>query len=144
VKVMKAASYIQREGCHYVATNLDSFLPTKGDKRIPGTGSLVNFVTTAAQKDPIVVGKPSTLSREILEATHGSFNPERTVMVGDRLDTDINFGNSCGFKTIFVLTGVNKLSHMQEHMSSNSIEHQKLVPTFYASSVGAIKQFLAE
>lgn len=36
VKVMKAASYIQREGCHYVATNLDSFLPTKGDKRIPG------------------------------------------------------------------------------------------------------------
>ena len=36
VKVLKAASYIQRPGCHYVATNLDSFLPTKGDKRIPG------------------------------------------------------------------------------------------------------------
>lgn len=41
VKVMKAASYIQRPGCHYVATNLDSYFPSKGDKRIPGTTKLV-------------------------------------------------------------------------------------------------------
>ena len=51
---------------------------------ISGTGSLVNFVTTAAEKEPVVVGKPSTLSREILEATHGNFDPKRTMMVGDR------------------------------------------------------------
>lgn len=52
------------------------------------------------------------------------------------------FGNSCGFKTLFVLTGVNTVADMQKYMSSNSIEHQKLVPTYYAASVGSLKDLL--
>jgi len=45
---------------------------------------LVSFVSFAADKEPVVVGKPTTLSRDILQKTHGEFNPARTMMVGDR------------------------------------------------------------
>lgn len=51
---------------------------------ITGTGALVNFVKTAATREPVVVGKPNTLSKDILEKTHGAFTAERTLMVGDR------------------------------------------------------------
>ena len=44
----------------------------------------MSFVTVAAGREPVIVGKPSTLAKDILEAAHGGFTADRTLMVGDR------------------------------------------------------------
>ncbi|XP_067946969.1 glycerol-3-phosphate phosphatase-like [Watersipora subatra] len=129
VKVVKAVSYLHKTGCVFVASNMDSCFPTLGEIKLPGTGSIVNFVSTGAGREPVVVGKPNILAKNILEAAHGKFDDERTMMVGDRLNTDIAFGNHCGFKTMAVLTGVATLDDISA--AKGSAEE----PTYYTSSL---------
>jgi hypothetical protein len=58
---------------------------------VPGCGSLVSFLETATGVDPITCGKPSETLAQILVAEHG-VDTSKACMVGDRLDTDIKFG----------------------------------------------------
>ena len=51
---------------------------------IPGTGSMVAAVKTAAGREPVVLGKPSRFMFEIVQKRHPSIVPERTLMIGDR------------------------------------------------------------
>lgn len=52
-----------------------------------------------------IAGKPSKLLVELMQATYG-LDPATTIMVGDRIDTDVEFGNAAGVSTALVLTGV--------------------------------------
>ena len=66
---------------------------------------MVAAVRTATSTEPFVVGKPETYAFEkVVQMAGGTM--ERTVMVGDRLDTDIHVGNRAGAHTVLVLTGV--------------------------------------
>lgn len=56
-------------------------------------------------------GKPSVFSMELLERTFG-ISRDRTLMIGDRLDTDIRFGIDAGCKTCCVLSGVSALDEV--------------------------------
>lgn len=92
-------------GAKFIATNEDPTFPIEGGAIMPGGGSLVAAVRTATSVQPFVIGKPQTYAfNKILELT-GSI-PGRSVMVGDRLDTDILVGNRAGAYTVLVLTGV--------------------------------------
>ncbi|VDN27405.1 unnamed protein product [Dibothriocephalus latus] len=102
-KLMKAATLIGR-GCPFYATNEDSRLPASGYV-LPGTGSLVAAVRVASGKEPVVLGKPHKPIFDYIVETR-NINPEQTIMVGDRLDTDIAFGNNFGLYTAAVMTGV--------------------------------------
>lgn len=93
------------QGARFIATNLDPTLPVEGGALLPGAGCMVAAVQVATSREPILIGKPNTYPLEkILEATNVS--PEQTVVVGDRLDTDILVGKRVGAKTVLVLTGV--------------------------------------
>ncbi len=97
------ASYAVGAGALLVATNLDLSIPT--DRGIaPGNGALVGAVVTATGIAPTVVaGKPfEPLVRESIERV-GALHP---LMVGDRLDTDIEAGHRSGIPSLLVLTGV--------------------------------------
>jgi ribonucleotide monophosphatase NagD (HAD superfamily) len=65
---------------------------------------------------------------------HERFNidPKRTLMVGDRLDTDILFGNRNNIDTLLVLTGVNTLADVMNAEISANLD---LVPRFFANSI---------
>jgi ribonucleotide monophosphatase NagD (HAD superfamily) len=65
---------------------------------------------------------------------HKRFNidPKRTLMVGDRLDTDIQFGNRNSIDTLLVLTGVNTLA---EVVKAEQTAEMELIPRFYAQSI---------
>ncbi|XP_042300699.1 glycerol-3-phosphate phosphatase-like, partial [Sceloporus undulatus] len=99
-----------------------------------GTGCLVKAVETAAEREAFIVGKPS---RYIFECVANEFkiDPARTIMVGDRLDTDILMGNNCGLTTLLTLTGVTTLEEVQGHLGSNCPERRKLVPDYYVDSI---------
>jgi HAD superfamily hydrolase (TIGR01457 family) len=93
-----------RAGARFVATNADATLPTEGGL-IPGSGSLVAAVATASGQRPTVIGKPEPLILEMALERLGA-DPATSVMVGDRLDTDVVAGERAGMLTVLVLTGV--------------------------------------
>ncbi|KAF6021030.1 PGP [Bugula neritina] len=139
-KNVLAMSYLNDPSCLFVATNTDLVFPSDGPIKIPGTGSIVSFIAASAGREPTVVGKPSSSPKEILEAVHGKFDCERTMMVGDRLDTDILFGRNCGFKTLLVLTGAHGIADVEERAKKE--ETKSMVPDFYIESVGHMRDLL--
>ena len=90
-------------GARFIATNPDVSGPS-AEGPLPATGSVAALITTATGHRPYFVGKPNPMMfRSALNriAAHS----ETTVMVGDRMDTDIVAGIEAGLDTILVLTG---------------------------------------
>ncbi|MFC3982247.1 HAD-IIA family hydrolase [Streptosporangium jomthongense] len=91
-----------RQGALFVAANADSTMPT-GRGEVPGNGAMIRVIATATGAEPIVAGKPEPpLHRESILRT-GS---KRPLVVGDRLDTDIEGATNAGVDGLLVLTGV--------------------------------------
>ncbi|GLY81720.1 HAD-IIA family hydrolase [Actinoallomurus iriomotensis] len=90
-------------GAIFVASNGDTTIPGKGGRLRPGNGALVQVIRTATGVDPIVTGKPERpLHRETILRT----GAERPLIVGDRLDTDIEGAHNGGADSLLVFTGV--------------------------------------
>ncbi|VVC32919.1 HAD-like domain,2-phosphoglycolate phosphatase, eukaryotic,HAD-superfamily hydrolase, subfamily IIA [Cinara cedri] len=138
-KLLKAASYLKDENVLFVATNTDENFSVAGsDFVIPATGCLVCSVKCSAGREPFVVGKPSSYICNVLMETN-KIDPSRTLMIGDRCNTDILFGKRCGFKTLLVLTGVNSLKDVEEWSKSDDPTLQELVPDYYAESIDSLR-----
>lgn len=93
-----------RNGAHFVATNADATLPVENGV-LPGAGTIIAAIATASGKQPTVIGKPETLMMTTGVAQLG-VRASHTIMVGDRLDTDILAAQRAGLTTALVLTGV--------------------------------------
>lgn len=91
------------DGALFVASNADTTIPSPGGSPRPGNGALVQVIRTATGVDPIVTGKPELpLHRETILRT----GARRPLIVGDRLDTDIEGAVRGGADSLLVLTGV--------------------------------------
>jgi len=89
-------------GALFVASNGDLTLPSQRGRQ-PGNGSLIQVIATATGVQPLVAGKPEPpLHRESVLRT-GARHP---LVVGDRLDTDIEGAHRVGADSMLVLTGV--------------------------------------
>jgi 4-nitrophenyl phosphatase len=101
---LKQANAAIRAGAMFIATNSDATLPTETGL-VPGAGSIVAAVATATGQTPLVIGKPETPL--LVQSLHRLNIPaNESVMIGDRLDTDILAGQRAGMLTVMVLTGV--------------------------------------
>lgn len=101
---LKTAHEALQQGARFIATNADTTLPTEAGL-VPGAGSIIAALAAASGQQPLVIGKPETPMLEMAMLRMG-VRPEETVMVGDRLDTDILAGERAGMPTVMVLTGV--------------------------------------
>ncbi len=91
------------KGARFIATNPDVSGPSVNGP-IPATGSVAALITKATGVEPYFVGKPNPLMmRSALNRIDA--HSETTVMVGDRMDTDVVAGLEAGLRTILVLTG---------------------------------------
>jgi 4-nitrophenyl phosphatase len=98
------ATLLIRAGTPFIVTNQDNTLPIPGGFA-PGAGSISAALITATEKEPIVIGKPQPeMYKLALERMNVS--PQETLVVGDRLETDIAGGQSLGCVTGVVLSGV--------------------------------------
>ncbi len=93
-------------GARFIATNPDPTGPSVNGP-IPATGSVAALITRATGIKPYFVGKPNPLMmRSALNRIDA--HSESTVMVGDRMDTDVISGLEAGMRTILVLSGSTK------------------------------------
>lgn len=94
----------------FIATNLDPSDPAgRGLPLTPASGGVVTAVEVASGRAPDVVsGKPGHTMGTCLFRLEGVTDPRRCLMVGDRLETDIEFGLNVGCQTLLVLSGAQK------------------------------------
>ena len=90
-------------GARFIATNPDASGPSIHGK-LPACGSVAALISTATGRQPYFVGKPNPLMmRSALNQLEA--HSETTVMIGDRMDTDIISGLEAGIRTVLVTTG---------------------------------------
>lgn len=92
-------------GARFVATNPDPSGPGEGGLLVPACGAMAALIQSATGVAPFFVGKPNPLMMRTA-LNYLKAHSEETVMIGDRMDTDIVAGVSSGLSTILVLTGV--------------------------------------
>ena len=98
-------------GARFIATNPDVSGPSQ-QGTLPATGSVAALITAATGRAPYYVGKPNPLMmRSALNRIDA--HSETTVMVGDRMDTDIVSGLEAGLRTILVTTGSTRLEDVE-------------------------------
>jgi 4-nitrophenyl phosphatase len=96
----------------FYATNLDKTFPTPRGE-IPGAGSWIAVIVTATGVEPIYAGKPAPYLLELARARLGT-KKEQTLVVGDRLETDIAGGQAAGMPTALVLSGVSSRTQAEQ------------------------------
>lgn len=131
LKLAHGMHYLKR-GAKFLATNTDSTLPMHHDFFL-GAGSIGIPLVNASGQTPLELGKPS---QAMMDAVEGKFQLDRarTCMIGDRLNTDIQFGIDGKLGgTLHVLTGVNQKSDWDR-------EDATTVPSYYADSLSDLLQ----
>jgi 4-nitrophenyl phosphatase len=101
---LRRATLLIRAGARYVATNPDKTFPSE-EGLIPGAGAVMAALVAATDAVPTVIGKPAPAMFHVAAATLGA-SPAATLVIGDRLDTDIAGAQAAGMPSALVLTGV--------------------------------------
>ena len=101
------------QGCSFVVTNPETF-GTSPDGLLPGCGALAALIHSTTGVKPYFVGKPNpVMIRDALNILGA--HSKTTVMIGDRMDTDIIAGVEAGVETILVLSGVTQRDEIEQY-----------------------------
>ena len=117
----------------YLATNPDLVCPTSFGF-IPDCGSICNMIETATGKTPEYIGKPKPTMVELAMQANG-FSYDETIVIGDRLYTDIACGINAGVSTGVVLTGETKSEHLAD---------TEFRPDYIFENIGELYKMLIE
>jgi 4-nitrophenyl phosphatase/phosphoglycolate phosphatase len=117
----------ENPGCEFIATNLDAVTHLTDSQEWAGNGAMAGAIKGCTGREPTLVGKPSPLMVDYIVEKYGC-NRERICMVGDRLDTDILFGQNNGLLSCLTLSGVTT----EEKLLG---KENKIKPDFYVNSI---------
>lgn len=129
-KLRKTCELLQKD-VPFIATNPDLRCPVNFGF-IPDCGSICGMITAATDKIPTYVGKPEPTMVDIVREKFG-YTLDETVVIGDRLYTDIATGLNAGVTAVCVLTG---------EATKNDIENGNIKPTLTFDSVMDIYNIL--
>lgn len=119
---LKSATLLIRRGARFIATNSDLTFPSE-EGMYPGAGAILAAIEAATGVKPISIGKPEPLMFQIAMRKMGS-QPAETVMIGDRLETDVLGAQRVNINTIMVTTGVDN----EETISQKGIHPDLVLP----------------
>ena len=111
--ILTKAIRLIEAGARFVATNPDASGPEENGI-VPGCGAVAALIEKAMGKSPFYVGKPNPLMMRTA-LNYLGVHSEETVMIGDRMDTDIIAGVESGMDTILVLSGVTKEADIDKY-----------------------------
>jgi NagD protein len=100
-------------GAKFVATNPDPTGPSRAGL-LPAAGAVAALIEKATGRTPYFVGKPNPLMMRSALRAIGAHS-ESTLMIGDRMDTDVIAGLEAGLATILVLTGISTLATVEQY-----------------------------
>lgn len=110
---LRKSYYALRDSAPFVGTDPDVVVPAE-DGVVPGSGAIVNAMAGVAGREPDhIMGKPSPEAVEAALEALGTA-PEETLVIGDRLNTDIALGERAGARTALVLTGVTDREDLED------------------------------
>lgn len=142
-KLAKACSYVKRSDCLFIASNADESFPSVSpDIFVPGPGLYVSAIKAGTGRDPIVLGKPGRYFFDIIRSQHPTIDPTRTIMIGDRLTTDMPFGHTNGMSTLFVQSGIGTKDEMLEYSHSDDCDDQQCAPDYYLPSLASLNKYM--
>jgi len=116
------------DGALFIATNPDNVGREK-EGLVPACGALAALIKKATGKEPFFVGKPNPLMMRFAMNFLG-IHSSKTVMIGDRMDTDVISGIEAGVETILVLSGVS---------TRDDIDMYPYRPTHVLESIAELK-----
>jgi len=100
----RTATLLIRAGARFIGTNPDPSFPSP-EGLVPGAGSIIALIEAASGQSPTIIGKPERGMFDAALRQLGA-HPEETLMIGDRIGTDIVGAQALGIKTALVMTGV--------------------------------------
>lgn len=103
-EAITTAIRLVERGARFIATNPDPTGPSR-EGSLPATGAVAALITRATGREPYFVGKPNALMMRSALRAIGAHSAH-TLMIGDRMDTDIVCGLEAGLQTLLVLTGI--------------------------------------
>jgi 4-nitrophenyl phosphatase len=121
---MREAALLVRRGLPFYATNPDKTFPTPRGE-IPGAGAWASVIVTATGIEPIYAGKPAPYLLELARERLGTAK-EETLVVGDRLETDIAGGQAAGCPVALVLSGVSTREEGEDWMPKIEVVAENL------------------
>jgi 4-nitrophenyl phosphatase len=117
----------------FYGTDPDLTYPDADGREYPGSGAITRSVATVAEREPDrVLGKPSSMMVDLVADRLGC-SPERLLVVGDGLDTDVAMGERAGMDTVLVLTG---------RSDRSDTEGAPVQPDHVVGSLGAVPALL--
>ncbi|MFD1813492.1 HAD-IIA family hydrolase [Rhodococcus gannanensis] len=128
-RILAEATLAIRAGAYWVASNVDSTLPTERGLCL-GNGSMVAALRTATGRAPDVAGKPA---RPLMDDAVRRSGAERPLVIGDRIDTDIAGANDAGLDSLLVLSGVSTPADLLVAAPSDR-------PTYLAHTLAALEK----
>lgn len=121
----------ENPGCQFIVTNLDAVTHLTDAQEWAGNGAMAGAIKGCTGQEPVLVGKPSALMIDYIVEKY-KCERGKICMVGDRLDTDILFGQNNGLLSCLTLSGVTTEAKLLS-------EENKVKPDFY---VGSIAEFM--
>src|SRR3989440_4180260 len=109
-RITRAIRFVNA-GARFIATNPDVMGPGEGGI-VPATGAVAALISAATGIKPYFIGKPNPLMMRTALRTLDAHS-EDSVMIGDRMDTDIIAGLESGLRTILVLSGVTRREQVE-------------------------------
>jgi 4-nitrophenyl phosphatase len=126
--MLKDTSLMIQKGLPFYFTNPDPTYPTP-EGNLPGAGTILAALETASGVKAKLAGKPLPFLFELAMERLG-YGPEETLVIGDRLDTDIQGGQTLGCKTAMVLTGVSTLTELESWTPKPDLVIEKVSDLF--------------
>ncbi|XP_039482226.1 glycerol-3-phosphate phosphatase [Drosophila santomea] len=140
-ELLVACNYLQNPKVLFLTTCMDGF-QLFGKKRIPDAGSLANAIEIIVQRKPTVLGKPNPrILGKLMES--GEIKPEKTLVIGNSLKTDILFASICGFQSLLVGCESGAFEEAEKIKKDGNEKKMKLVPDAFLSSLAPFLEYLS-
>lgn len=141
-KLIKASTFLANPDTLFLGTNPDERFPIPNFV-LPGTGAVLKCIETGVGRKAKIIGKPYNLLCEIFFKDEPIKDPKRYLMIGDRLNTDILFGNNNNYYTMLVETGIHQIDAVQEIYNTlqsgvKDVELENQIPDFYIPKLGGL------
>ncbi|XP_016953012.1 chronophin [Drosophila biarmipes] len=139
-QMLVACNYLQNPKVLFLTTSTDGF-QTLGKSRVPDAGTVTAAIEVIVHRKPTVLGKPNPrILGKLIES--GDIKPEKTLMIGNSLKSDIVFANICGFQSLLVGCENGAFDEAEKVKKEGDEKMMKLVPDTFLASFAPFLDFL--